>query len=342
MDDEVRAPGWDAIDAALGRVYGAVEPQHWGVAVPWNLGGNDPLYGVSAYESPRDGGHFHYVSYGLTDLWDKENDDPKYSGMGFELTFRLAKTGAEAAPLWPVSLMQNLARYVVKSGSVFEPGYHLDANGPICLASDTLLTGLLFTEDPELPTMSTVNGEVAFVQMVGVTGDELACARSSDTTGFLAVLARRSALLVSDLRRTSIMSDPELAEELRALSEAGASTGRLFNPRFAIEAGAGRPRVRLGAKEVPLFRELLRKRLGQGHALLLTGHEWQISFEPGSQGHITLDATTATIALTVGDVERIAEGLEAKRGEYPFDVVTFVVEPSEIRDVEGRVVQTIG
>ncbi|WP_143757727.1 suppressor of fused domain protein [Paenibacillus sp. FSL H7-0326] len=40
------------------------------------------------------------------------------------------------------------------------PGW--DANGPICLGADTLLTALAFTPDPELSPIETPNGRVGF------------------------------------------------------------------------------------------------------------------------------------------------------------------------------------
>ena len=48
-----------------------------------------------------------------------------------------------------------------------------DANGPICLGADTKLTALAFTLDPELPAIETPNGHIEFIQMVGITADEL-------------------------------------------------------------------------------------------------------------------------------------------------------------------------
>src|SRR6187402_878939 len=72
--------GWDAIDARLAELYGDVEPMHWGTIVSWRLGGPDPLDGISAYDNPGPPRHWHFVSYGLSDLFDKESEDPARSG----------------------------------------------------------------------------------------------------------------------------------------------------------------------------------------------------------------------------------------------------------------------
>ena len=48
--------------------------------------------GVRVYcaESPQP--HWHFVTFGLTDLGDKDSPDPDHSGYGFELTCRVPLT----------------------------------------------------------------------------------------------------------------------------------------------------------------------------------------------------------------------------------------------------------
>ena len=92
------APGWDAINAALDPLYAGQEPKHVGTIVPWMLGGADPLNGISAWKRLEPVPHWHFVTYGFSELYAKESDDPDISGYGFELTFRLACDPAEAEP----------------------------------------------------------------------------------------------------------------------------------------------------------------------------------------------------------------------------------------------------
>ena len=66
MEELPEPVGWDAITAAFEKLYpGQEEPRHFAALIPWRLGGNDPLQGVSAYDG---GDFFHLVSYGLSDL----------------------------------------------------------------------------------------------------------------------------------------------------------------------------------------------------------------------------------------------------------------------------------
>lgn len=46
MTEETNTSGWDAIDTAVGELYGDQEPLHYGTAIPYMLGGPDPLNGM--------------------------------------------------------------------------------------------------------------------------------------------------------------------------------------------------------------------------------------------------------------------------------------------------------
>lgn len=174
------SPGWEAIDKHLVARLGRAEPDfHFGTTQRFALGGQDPLDGISVYIR-RDPSHLHYVSYGLSNLYyDEDAAGGEFSGWGFELTFRLAlesskmPTKAEAVPLWPMGLMQNLARYVFNSKKWFEHGHYIDAKGPIKAGSATDKTAILFLSDPELPTAETPHGSLDFLQIVGIDADEL-------------------------------------------------------------------------------------------------------------------------------------------------------------------------
>src|SRR5438445_1823446 len=106
------APGWDAIDAALQPLYGDREPYHVGTIISYALGGPDPIHGISAYKNSRPRPHWHFITYGFSELWAKESTDPDVSGFGFELTFRVTCKAREAKPPnWALNFLQNLGRY---------------------------------------------------------------------------------------------------------------------------------------------------------------------------------------------------------------------------------------
>ena len=161
-------PGWDAINAALAPIYGDVEPLHWGTIIRWRMGGPDPLDGTSAYRADGPPPHWHFVSYGLSELYRKESDDPERSGWGIELTFRVRRApDDDQPPQWALGLLQNLARYVFETGNVLGVGDHMDLFGPIALEESTEIRAAAFVLDPQLGRIDTPHGAVAFLQVVG-------------------------------------------------------------------------------------------------------------------------------------------------------------------------------
>ena len=125
--DELPDPvGWDAIDAAFDKMYpGQDNPIHFGTLIPWRLGGPDPLQGVSAYDG---GDYFHLVTYGLSDLYEKEGSDPEYSGYGLEFTLKLRKVGFEdelSELKCIASIFNDLAKLTFENGEQFFPDEYI-------------------------------------------------------------------------------------------------------------------------------------------------------------------------------------------------------------------------
>ncbi|MGH0157657.1 UNVERIFIED_CONTAM: hypothetical protein FKN15_057321 [Acipenser sinensis] len=122
-------PGLQAIYGECRRLYPEQpNPLQVTAIVKYWLGGPDPLDYISMYRCVGSAAqhvpeHWHYVSFGLSDLYGDNRvheftgqDGP--SGFGFELTFRLKREAGETAPpTWPAELMQGLARYVFQSGT---------------------------------------------------------------------------------------------------------------------------------------------------------------------------------------------------------------------------------
>ena len=264
--DTTDTPGWDAINAALAPLYAGQEPRHYGTALPYTLGGQDPLDGISVYWADAPVPHWHYVTYGFSELYAKESSDADASGYGFELTFRLAAAPGEDAtstpPVWPLNLLQNLARYVFGSGNVFEDGHHLNANGPIALETDTRLCHLAFIADPQLPARDTANGHLQFLQLVGLTDEEMEAVKRWSTRDVLLALQPAMPLWITDLHRGNLLDDPALAAQVQQGSEReGSSTGMLFIETLQWRQEAGVTTLVLGAGQVSSVSELLGLRL---------------------------------------------------------------------------------
>ena len=175
--DEEDAVGWLEIDKVVEGIYRDQKPRHYAPPVHYMVGGEDPLDGVSIYDSQKDMFHRHLVSYGMSELYyNEEAAGGEFSKWGFEFTFRLKPFVEDSDdPTWVVNLMNNLARYVIKSGKWFEEYHVIPANGPIRLNStaEINIVGVAFVSDPELGKIQTPHGEVSFLQMVGLTANEM-------------------------------------------------------------------------------------------------------------------------------------------------------------------------
>jgi suppressor of fused len=315
--------GWDAIDERLASLYPGVEPLHFGTLHRFALGGPDPLDGVSFYA--RDD-HWHLVSYGMSELYDKEIDDPDESGWGFEFTFRVARpTGETEPPMWAADLLQNLARYVFSSGNWFEPGHHMNANGPIRHDYDTSVTALAFALDPELGTIKTPNGRVRFLQVVGLTGDEYAAARAWDTDGVLSLLADRHPLLITDLDRPSLTDDLSARTAIdTGRARDGSSTGLLLLAGF--DWSSEEDDIRLTVKHISAatLADAVRDRLPYGRPLLLDGGDRRALLTPAGRYAVRRpDDTLLEIDLPAPASDALIDAVTP--GAYPLPATTTVI-----------------
>ena len=92
-EEEEEMLGWDFITQEAERIYiGQTDPKHYGALIKWRLGGPDPLDGISIYDG---GDYWHFVTYGLSELYEKESDNKEWSGYGMEFTFKLKKDNYE-------------------------------------------------------------------------------------------------------------------------------------------------------------------------------------------------------------------------------------------------------
>ena len=175
--DKEWAPGWDEIEDAFKAVYGDQQPEHFGTVITSRamFGGNEYLDGYSAYQSGK--GYSHIVTFGMSELYaDEERLGKEYSKWGYEMTVKLRNEAPQDC-IWAMNMLGNLARYTFRSERWFEPGQYVgSANNPQSLnlgKPESKITSLLIVNDTEIPTRQTIYGELAFLQLVGITTNEL-------------------------------------------------------------------------------------------------------------------------------------------------------------------------
>lgn len=179
-----KAPGWDAITERFEECYpGQKHPAHFGIYSCLKPGEAGPLDGISVYNGKE---YFHFVTYGLSELYEKQNGNPERSGYGFELTVKLKKEGLENPALevrHMCSLLQMIAGVTTNGGHQFLPGQilplskqrGLDVNGK------SRITGFV-TKADEIGNLITPFGKVALIQLVGVTTDEIEKLKNKELT----------------------------------------------------------------------------------------------------------------------------------------------------------------
>ena len=183
-NEEINTSGWDAIDQEFSRIYpGQDNPKHYGVLIKWRFGGNDPLDGVSIYDG---GDYWHFVSYGLTELYDKECENPEVSGYGFELTLKLKKydfEDQEAEFKNICNIFQIIARMSFERGELFFPYEYIYTGQQegMDAKQKSNLTGFITIEDTSANKINTPNGSVFFLELVGMTDAELKTLSTGDT-----------------------------------------------------------------------------------------------------------------------------------------------------------------
>jgi suppressor of fused len=351
-DNDDSAPGWEAIDNALAPIYHDQEPFHYAAVIPMMLGGDDPLNGISAYRRDLPIPHWHFVTYGFTELYQKENNDPTYSGFGFELTFRLAinDKNESTPPTWALNFLQNLARYVFSSGNIFADGDHMNANGPIALDTQTKICALAFATDPELPAIDTPNGKVDFIQIVGLTLDEYQTIMRWNTRGMLATLKDKLPLLITDLTRESVLLDMKIAELIEAgIKRDGSTTGVLFSSvlewQTITDGNNELMQVEIGANAVSSLISVIKGRIEHQRKLTLAGKNQAVCFRPAATNSWQLEDNSLIINMTPEFLLEFTNNLKPLAGSYQFSSannLSITVSKTYIKDSNGKVVEVIG
>lgn len=179
------APGWEAIDAEFNRIYpDQPNPLHYGTIIKYMLGGPDPLDGISVYDA---GEFWHFVSYGLSELYTKESEDPEYSGYGIELTFKLKKSNNDEEEIKNgCGLLQYVARYIFQTGKVVLPEEYIYTKQTVGIDAQqkSNLTGFLTAADDLADTIDTPHGKVEFVTLIVATDAELRSVYESEKSKF--------------------------------------------------------------------------------------------------------------------------------------------------------------
>ncbi|MEV0839214.1 suppressor of fused domain protein [Actinocatenispora sera] len=348
-----RAPGRDAIDGVLAGLYGDDEPLHADAAGAAGSTGAGVLEQISAYPRIEPVPHWHLISYGMTELYEKTSDNHRHSGCGFEFTLRVARAPTEIEPpTWALNLLRYLAEHQAEIDAWWS-SRPVRLGGPIAPNLDTQLRAVMFVGDPELPWIETVHGDLGFLQVVGLTLDEVQAAELWSVASFEKLFATKFPLYVTEPSRASALADPEFAAAAAAGSaEHGSYTNRLvMDVRWSVVDGAAV--VTVGAADVDSLRRMIQARLPYDRSLLVAGPTHRIRFVPGTSFRVREypahqpDKPYHHLALRVPQaaVATLADVLYPETGDHPVPglPLTVHIERSETRSGgTGEIVDTVG
>ncbi len=176
MENEMKSTGWDAITELCDKVYpNQTDPKHYGTLISWELGGNDPLKGISVYDG---GDYWHFITYGLSELYEKKSKVKEVSGYGMEFTLKLKKDKYEDEEKeihGICGILQSIARMTFVNGEIFRAYEYLYTGQTtgIDWNRKSNITGFITIPDDKFHEINTPNGKVKFVEFVGVADSEL-------------------------------------------------------------------------------------------------------------------------------------------------------------------------
>lgn len=204
--EEVHQYGMEVIDNAVERVYPS-ESIHTNYVpmIRWDLGGPDPLDRVTIYDG---GDYYKYVTYGLTELYDKKSKDLKKNGFGMEFTFKLKKDAYEDEERElknVVGILQTLARSTKEDGEIFKPYEYIYSGQTVGMDIEhkSNIVGFITIPDRELKPAYSAYGRADFIAFIGVTEQELQAVMKKELT--VKELYEKLGTDVTSYTRTSVI-----------------------------------------------------------------------------------------------------------------------------------------
>lgn len=338
------------IQSTLADLYGDQAPSNFGTKVSYEDGGPDPLGRISVYHRSSPVPHWHFVTYGLTDLFEKKNTDPDISGWGFELTFRLQinplTDNPDEVPYWALHVLQNLARYVFETGNIFQAGEYMPAHGPLKSGSNTLLRSMAFVQDPELAPIRTPNGMVRFTQVVGITENEEHALKQWYAHKALNLFSEYLPLMITDLARPSLLDDPEIRTRIAdGIRTDGSSHGHLFVDQPVWSGEMTDLVLTMDALCAQALLDALPHRWPFGRVFILIGNRAKVYFEPGDENGCRIEDGHLHVEMSPPAQAEFLSLLKAQEGlyrahEYPGFAVQ--VRKAHLTNSNGEVTKTVG
>ena len=182
------AAGWAFIEGLFAELYPGQTPRHAAPAVAPQHDlrlGRASVEGTHVYDA---GQSWHYVTLGLTELYDQSDASVGPNGIRCELSMRVAKHDAVEPPLWPVAFLGKIAAHI-SQGAVLAQGVSF-RTGPIAGAPpEAGLEGAVALLDPAIEPRPGPFGKVGVILLVGLAGRQLDEIKQGGSARLIAAIA---------------------------------------------------------------------------------------------------------------------------------------------------------
>ncbi len=180
--------GWAFIESLFADLYPGQTPRHAAPAIAPQHDlrlGRASVEGTHVYDAGR---AWHYVTLGLTELYDQSDASVGPNGIRCELSMRVAKHDSTEPPLWPVAFLGKIAAHV-SQGAVLAQGVSF-RTGPIPGApAEAGLEGAVALLDPGIEPRPGPFGKVGVILLVGLTGPQLEELKPGGSAKLIAAIA---------------------------------------------------------------------------------------------------------------------------------------------------------
>lgn len=268
------------IDAALSRLYAGQRPSRFEMK-PDAGEKESPLAEVVVYRATVPVPHWHYVTYGLSELSAKTSSDSKLSGFGVEYSLRLVDP-SEKPPLWPIKLLRFLAKQTWETRYPYDPGHSANLPRSVLENDRKGVEALAFYEDEQLRSIDTPTGRLAFVNVIPLMAGEYSLIGSWDADKVAAELRAVQRALLWQPGRKSLLDGPRRKAILARVDAEGSSQSVDFS-----ELACSPNQITLDSLGLLVFDKVLRHRLPHGRdaqvisrnrVTRLTPGDWQFQF----------------------------------------------------------------
>ena len=163
-------PGsWGYIEKRYDEIYLGKSKLNYGTIRKRKEGGAF-LDGFNVYDL---GEFWHYISFGMSEIYEKESENRDVSGWGYEYSFKLKKGNEDKAPQWVITPLQKLARYVYNQCLPFDEAHFIPFGSAIIPDLNENLNSFIFSFDPIIGVIDTPTGSLKMLEIYCISQKDI-------------------------------------------------------------------------------------------------------------------------------------------------------------------------